>query len=118
MSVKKTQDNERLELHLKYLFDQAINFKDRVITIDSDIDGELFAWIDAALTELESHSRKAITVRIRSEGGDVYKALAIIGRLKKSKCQIVTEGYGCIMSAATMILACGDIRRISITSLL
>ena len=33
--------------------------------------------------------------------------------MRKSKCQIITEGYGKVMSAATLILAAGKKRRIS-----
>jgi ATP-dependent protease ClpP protease subunit len=73
----------------------------------------MFDIVDAALSEMESDSRKSITVRINSLGGSVYEALAIVGRLKASKCKIVTEGYGAIMSAATLILACGAERRMS-----
>lgn len=72
-----------------------------------------FDIIDAAMSEFERHSKATVTIRIHSEGGSVYEALAIVGRLRQSKCHVVTEGYGSIMSAATLILACGDKRRIS-----
>ena len=42
-----------------------------------------------------------------------HRAVAMIGRLKSSSCRIVTEGYGHIMSAATLLLAAGKKRRIS-----
>lgn len=103
----------QLELHLGALFDHGVNFRDRVITISSEIDSDLFKLVDGALSEMEAHSRKAVTIRINSEGGSVYDALAIVGRLKASKCKIVTEGYGCIMSAASLILACGKERKVS-----
>ena len=61
----------------------------------------------------KERGEKAITIRLHSEGGSVYEALAIVGRIEKCKCQIITEGYGAIMSAATLILASGDKRRIS-----
>lgn len=90
-----------------------VDVKNRVIRISTDIDNETFDIIDAGLTELESISKKTITIRICSLGGSVYDALAIIGRMERSKCKIITEGYGCIMSAATAILASGDERRMS-----
>lgn len=123
MQKLKNEEVERLSLHLQYLFDHGVDFKNRVIQLcpeksyeDSDeyeIDTEHFAFIDAAISEMESHNRKAITIRIHSYGGSVKAALAIIGRLKSSKCKIITEGYGTIESAATLVLACGDERRIS-----
>jgi ATP-dependent Clp protease protease subunit len=103
----------QLGIHLETLFERGVNFKDRIITIKTEIDSDEFGRIDAALSEMESEGRKTITVRINSPGGSVYDALAIVGRLRASKCKIVTEGYGHVMSAATLILACGDERKIS-----
>lgn len=100
-------------MHLEYLFDKGVNFKDRTITITGDIKDPWFDIVDAAMSEFERGSKKGVTIKIFSEGGSVYDALAIVGRLKKSKCHITTEGYGCIMSAATIILACGDRRKMS-----
>lgn len=114
MIVKDNEkDTERLQLHLSYVFDKNVNFKERIILINRDIDDEAFSLLDAALTEMESYNRQAITIRLSSDGGDLYAALAIVGRLKRSKCKIITEGYGRIMSAATLILACGNERLIS-----
>lgn len=103
----------QLGIHLETLFDRGVNFRDRIITLTGEVEEPMFDLVDAALSEMESDSRKAVTIRINSPGGSTYEALAIIGRLKASKCKIITEGYGHIMSAATLILACGDERRIS-----
>jgi ATP-dependent protease ClpP protease subunit len=90
-----------------------VDIKNRIIRINEDIESKTFDTVDAGLTELESISKKTITIRICSLGGSVYDALAIIGRIERSKCKIITEGYGCIMSAATAILAAGDERKMS-----
>jgi ATP-dependent protease ClpP protease subunit len=103
----------QLGIHLETLLEHGINFRDRIITIKEEIDSDLFGKIDAALSEMESDNRRAITIRINSEGGSVYDALAIVGRLKSSKCRIITVGFGAVMSAATLILACGDERIMS-----
>lgn len=103
----------RIAIHYEYLFEWGVDFKNRIITIDDEIDSNTFSKLDSALTEMENESRKAVTVKINSPGGSVYDALAIVGRLRNSPCRIITEGYGCIMSAATLILACGDKRRVS-----
>lgn len=112
---KQLSENKltQLSLHLETLLEYGINFRDRIITIKNDIDADEFARIDAAMSEMESNSRKSVTIRINSPGGEVYHALAIVGRLRASKCRIITEGYGHVMSAATLILACGDERRMS-----
>jgi ATP-dependent protease ClpP protease subunit len=106
---ERTDNNSNFENSVGW----NVDVKNRVIRITTDIDTELFDIVDAGLTELESISKKAITIRISSYGGGVYEALAIIGRMEKSKCKIITEGYGPIMSAATAILAAGNERRMS-----
>ena len=113
----KAKDIDKEKLRLEYLFDQGVNFVDRVIQINEEIGEESFAFIDAALSELERTSKKTITVRINSPGGSVYDALAIVGRLNSSNCRIVTEAYGHVMSAATLLLAAGRMRSFGITRL-
>jgi len=100
-------------IHLECLFDRGVNFKDRIITWSSDIEEPMFSVIDSAISEMERDSKAAITLRIHSGGGSVYEALAVIGRMEKTKCPIIVECYGHVMSAATAILACGSKRRIS-----
>jgi ATP-dependent protease ClpP protease subunit len=114
-SAVKASDSKlsQAAMHLEYLFDKGVNFIERTITISGPIESPWFDTVDAAMSEFERANRKGVTIRIFSEGGSVYEALAIVGRLRKSKCHITTEGYGCIMSAATIILACGDSRKMS-----
>lgn len=100
-------------LLLGYLFDYGVDFQRRVINLTGEINEEMFNLIDAALSEMEAESKSTITVKINSPGGEVYQAMAIVGRLRQSKCNIVTVGYGTVMSAATLVLACGDKRKIS-----
>lgn len=104
---------DRVSLQLEYLFEYGVNFRGRIITLTEEIDTRMFEILDAALTELEAQSNRPIIIRIHSPGGYVYDALAIVGRLKASPCKIITEGFGQIMSAATLILASGDKRRVS-----
>jgi ATP-dependent Clp protease protease subunit len=114
---KKNNNSKAFEaekLRLEYLFENCIDLKHRIIRITGPIGDATFEDFDVQITELEKQNpRKTITVRINSPGGSVYDALAIVGRMKASKCPIVTEGYGHIMSAATMVLAAGDKRKIS-----
>lgn len=111
-SRAEEHSTDKLDIHLRYLFD-GVNFKTRIITLTGEIDREMFVKFDAALTEMESHNKRGVTVKIFSEGGYVDAGLAIVGRLKNSKCRITTEGYGCVMSAASLILAAGTHRKFS-----
>lgn len=115
LSSTKVEDAKvsQIAVHLEYLFSYGVDFKARVISITDDIENGLFHVIDAGLREMEQTSRKGITIVVNSYGGSIYEALAIVGRLKSSPCQITTRGFGAVMSAATLILACGDKRLLS-----
>lgn len=114
MSNSRNQEVDKELMRLEYSFDKGVNFKDRSVMITGEIGEHItFDHVDAALSELERDSRKQITLKINSPGGSVYEATAIAGRIKSSKCKIVTEGFGQIMSAATLILASGDRRKMS-----
>jgi ATP-dependent Clp protease, protease subunit len=110
---RKDLDADKLRLHLEFLFEHGVNFRERVILLNEEIDSETFTLIECALSEMESHNKGTITIKINSDGGSVADALAIVGRIQASPAYIVTEGYGNIMSAATLILASGRKRRIS-----
>lgn len=113
MGDKKDKINDKHSLLEKEL-ESCISLVDRTIrltgTIGEDID---FDFIDTALSNLERMSGKSITIKINSTGGSTYEALAIVGRIKSSPCLINIEGHGAIMSAATLILACGHKRKMS-----
>lgn len=108
---------EQLALNLEYAFNRGIDLNSRVIQLTEDIEDHHFDFFDAAMTTLETLNRKAIVIRINSYGGDVYTALGIIGRMRRSPLykqgRIKTEGYGKIMSASTAILAAGNKRSLS-----
>lgn len=112
-AVQKKIDMEILALQIETSFSKGVDMANRIIRLTEDIEEHHFDWFDAAMTILESQGRKAITIKISSYGGDVYAALGIIGRMRESKCQIITKGYGKIMSASTAILAAGDKRYMS-----
>lgn len=120
--TKKAKDSEleKLKFNLEQYLDNGIDFENRVIRVTGaigDPEGSSdyfdFNLLDYALTTMESQSSDPVTLRIHSPGGNCYDALAIIGRIKASKCQIITEAYGHAMSAATLILMAGDVRKMS-----
>ncbi len=101
------------EVQTEIALKHGIDLPGRSIQLVGEIDEEMFMLIDAALTILEHQSKAKITIKINSPGGSIYDALAIVGRMQKSNCKIITEGYGCIMSAAGLILAAGNKRSMS-----
>lgn len=111
---KRRKQVDEKALNLEYAFNYGVDLENRIIRLTEDIQEYHFDMFDCALTALENESRKSVTLRLSSYGGDMYTALAIIARMRNSKVAgFITEGYGKIMSGATAILAAGDKRSIS-----
>lgn len=99
------------KFNLEVLVDRGINLKKRSFTLSGEVNADMFHRTEACLSIFESENEEeAITIKLCSEGGEVYSALAIIGRIKASPCRIIIEAYGQIMSAATAIFAVADER--------
>ena len=58
--MSRSKDIDKEKLRLDYLFEQGVNFVDRVIQVNEEIDDHSFAFIDAALSELERSSKKCL----------------------------------------------------------
>lgn len=117
MADDKPAKTERLGIRqerYRFFLDEGVSIEDRVVHVTGTIGEDTsFEHVDCSITTLERESKQPITVRICSGGGSVYEALAIVGRLTASPCEIITEAYGQVASAACLILACGSNRRIS-----
>lgn len=90
--------------------DRGINLEKRTFTLTGVVNLDMFHRVDGCLSIFESQDDEAVTITLCSEGGEIYPALAIIGRIKASKCKITIVAMGQIMSAATMIFAAADKR--------
>ena len=117
MSKEKEVSQEAVlqafEVKTDFAFKYGVNVGTRTIQLIGEINEDAFYHIETAMTLLEQQSKKAITIKINSPGGSVYDGMAIVGRIRASKCQVITEGYGAVMSAAIIILAAGHKRRMS-----
>lgn len=124
MTKAKNLELERLKFELEYNLDNGMDFTNRIIRITGTIgepsglspDEDYFDYnlLEVALTKMEmDNPLLPVTIKVHSYGGSVYDALAIVGRIKASPCHIITEGFGAVMSAATLILMCGDHRKLS-----
>lgn len=104
----------RVNLQFKY----GIDLYERVITFSKDINDSTAQWFHNVMSFLETTTVKDndnddITIRFSSCGGDVYAMFNIISRIESSPCKIIIDGVGEIQSAAVLIFAAGDVRRIS-----
>lgn len=113
MSEDKDLAIAAMQFQMELLLDRGIDVLARTFRIVGDIDDNMFSYVDTCVSLLEQQSKKAIKIRIVSNGGAVHSALAIISRLEASPCKIITEAYGTVQSAATLILASGDKRRMA-----
>ena len=116
MTEKKKENSQEAEkeaMRLDFLYGEGVDIRGRSIRINEPIGEATYDRLESALSDFERENRKQVTIKINSLGGSVYDALAIVGRLKASPCKIITEGQGAVMSAATLILMCGDKRRMS-----
>lgn len=90
--------------------ERGINLEKRSFTVTGVVDKDMFHRVDGCLSIFEGQGDEPITITLCSEGGEVYSALAIIGRIKSSPCKITIIAMGQIMSAATIIFASADKR--------
>lgn len=98
------------DIHFSNIFDNNVNFKERVIYLNEDVEDSSLELVEKALDEFDRNSDQPVRIEISSYGGSVYAMLGIVDRMRASPCTIVTRGFGKIMSAATFILAAGDER--------
>lgn len=87
----------------------------RVIRIIGQLDSDNFSIFCEELAQLESESTtKHITIELCSEGGDTYVALGYYAKIRMSPCFIDIYAFGQVMSAATVVLAAGDKRKMHV----
>ena len=82
----------------------------RILFIDDDITDELANGIVSQLLYLDSLNNEEISIYINSHGGAIYSMLAIIDVMEIVKSPIKTVCVGKAMSAAAVILLCGNKR--------
>jgi len=118
--TKKATELDKFKFDNELNLSQGLDISSRTIRITGCIgyfpgedDFYDFNLLDISMSKLESISSDPITLKINSPGGGCYEALAMIGRMKASKCEVITEAYGHCMSAATLVLMAGDVRRMS-----
>jgi ATP-dependent Clp protease protease subunit len=109
---KSNSTRSKDSTHYENLFEYNVNFKERVIYLNSEIDEGSLEVIQKAFDEFEVMPDKPVRIEISSYGGSVYDMFGIIDRIKASPCRVITRGLGKIMSAATFILAAGDERSV------
>ena len=88
------------------------------IYIAGEINEEAFVSFSKKLAyqERAAKSNKTVNVMLMSSGGDADVALAFLDRMESSHLEICVTATGYVASAAIMILAAGDKRRMTKSS--
>ena len=84
--------------------------------IVGSIDEESFKTFSEELSELEIRAnpgQRIIEIEMNSEGGTAMDALAFYSRIVRSPCIINVTAYGLIASAAVLVFAACDTRRMA-----
>jgi ATP-dependent protease ClpP protease subunit len=84
-----------------------------LIRVIGSIDDDAYALFSIAVAEAEDSGEREIDLELCSEGGLECAALAFIARMRTSRCNFIITVYGHAESAATLILAYGDMRRMT-----
>lgn len=99
------------------LVDYYTNKKNRLITIDFDIDNSLMREIGELIIEYNRQDkgipvdeREKIVILINSYGGDLESTYATIAIMELSKTPIITVNMNCAYSAAGLLLLAGHKR--------
>lgn len=85
----------------------------RFIKVIGSVDETLYLDFSTQLDILEKEGKSEIKVELYSDGGFATVALAFYSRIRLSPCRITILATGMVASAATLILAAGDTRKMT-----
>lgn len=119
---EESEDEHRplLAPELTHIQEMNVNVKTREIFVDGDIEEDFGPWFTVALRYLESKcwstegfTAKPITIWLNTPGGDINSMFTFHDLVRASKCDITIIGTGQVCSAGVLMLACGDIRKVT-----
>lgn len=86
----------------------------RKIYITGPLDDSAYSSFSSSLDELiKENPTRNVHIDLCSEGGHAVTGLAIAGKMRAAPCTFTVTVYGHASSAASLILAAGDVRRMS-----
>lgn len=83
------------------------------IYLSTDITEESFQAFSEALDAMEERKQTVVQLILNSAGGNAMDALAFCGRMRTSLCKVNVLVCGLAGSAAVLVLAAGNIRRMT-----
>lgn len=100
------------------LFDRGLDLRNRRVFLHSDLEGREKAG-DSAVVQVTrallflDKTDNEIELWINSPGGEMAEMFGIYDIIRGLKNKITTIGFGEICSAACLLLACGDKRKVT-----
>lgn len=90
-------------------FEYGVDVQNRCIFLSDDVNETSIGNVIKGLYLMEAdNSEKPIEVRIMSYGGDIFDMFGLHDVTRTLKCPVHTMGMGKVMSAAILLLACGE----------
>lgn len=86
------------------------------ITLIGDIDHEMLRRLTKRLDFIRCKPRKPVQINLCSDGGDASIALAMHDLIKSFPYHITVTAMGLVASAAVLVLAAGDERKMTVNS--
>ncbi len=103
---------------LSHIQDMHVNLKARELFVGGEITDEFGEWFTCVIRYLESKSSDPIVVWINTPGGDVQSMFTFHDLVRASVCKIITIGTGQVCSAGVLMLACGNRRLVTESTVL
>ena len=95
--------------YLDIYFNHGVDVKNRCIFLTDEIDNQSISNVIKGMYLMENEdSTKPIELRILSYGGDIYYMYALHDATRTLRSPVHTIGLGTVMSAAVLLLACGE----------
>lgn len=92
-------------------FEYGIDLNNRRIFLCGDIEEENIEKVVKGLYLMSSNREKPIEIYISTCGGDEYEMFGLYDIIRNCENEIITIGFGKVMSAGPLILASGDTRK-------
>lgn len=108
------QEHDSSEEVLEFEPEPAVDFPIQQFSIWGEITPETSQYIIEnlhLLSQINDYPHKEVDILIRSEGGDAIDMIGIcdaMDHLKKKGWIVKTKGFGCVMSAAILLIAHGS----------
>ncbi len=95
-----------------------VNLNTREVFVSGLVSADFGDWFTSVIRYLESKSDSRIIIWINTPGGDVQSMFTFHDLVRGSTCKVITIGTGQVCSAGVLMLACGNRRLVTESTVL